>query len=432
MSTKTVDSSVGGRGHQDMRVSSQYPVPQGKVKDNGDISITPAVERFFCFLDGVGGVRQAAFAVAASATLVSSVAAPVIAAIATAAASVGLLFSGVFTMATVVTITIPYTRSSLKKAQEELRKVQSTAKDTDPKVKSAKQMVTIRKLGLASQSILFVMTAVQCASGVVYMLGSAAASLMHYSAVLTGASAALAGIVTNVALGAIYTFRGTVMIYKACLALSMVSSFKKDFKNCKDLHDKMAFLQSEEVGGEAYMQPRVDASCLEKTLADGRVCTMTAAGYKFEDGSVEQYSNDTERQEYVQRVEKGIFSEQLKQMVYAAVGVSMIIGGVLTLAVTALTHGLAPIAISLASAVFFMLAEFIFLSHDSPQFLDCVRDRLFGPIKEGQVPSSGVSVDIGSAPVAAEQRPPIEPIGEGEQVPLLAGLRMGEVIQAVA
>jgi hypothetical protein len=60
----------------------------------------------------------------------------------------------------------------------------------------------------------------------------------------------------------------------------------------------------------------------------------------------------------------------------------------LTLALTALSHGTAPIIISLVSAVFFMAAEYIFLAYDSPKAFDSLKDFLYAPAKRAPTTAS--------------------------------------------
>lgn len=371
-------------------------ITPSQLHNNGENTLSGGGVAVGCLIDAVGGVRQVGFATAASASLASSVAAPAIIAIATAAGSLGLLASGALSMGFTATATIPDASTKVDEANLEFNKARLQARQdhpnygkandkikpseiqNHPRVKSAEQLVNIRKIGVVNQTTLFAMGLIQSACGVVYMLSSQAASVFHYSAILTGTTAVLASAVTNVALGAIYLFRGSMMIDRSRLALSLVGEFRKELQSKTSLEEKIKFLNTAESYGETYMDARVDASCL-KTKNNGLPCIMTAHGFKFPDGKMLPYIGN-EKNEYLARIEKGIFSEQLKHRLYATVGVTMIIGGILTLALTALTHGIAPIAISLGSAIFFMLAENIFFSFDTPQIFNWLRDRLNGPI----------------------------------------------------
>jgi len=383
------------------------------LHNNGENTLSGGGVAVGCLIDAVGGVRQVGFATAASASLVSTAVAPAIAAIATAAASVGLLASGALSMGFTATATIPDACRSVSKAHQEFLKAKhntlsedaqtpqgSPETPEDPRVKSAKQLLTIRKIGVVNQCTLFAMGAIQSACGVVYMLSSQAASVFHYSTILSGSSAVLASAVTNVALGAIYLFRGSMMIHRSRLALSLVGGFRRELQNIESTDGKIKFLKTAESYGETYMDARVDSSCLKKVLsrpADNELMndlgfskdtdivsvTMTANGYKLEGKeNLKAYETEAQKQEYLNAIQKGIFTEQLKHKLYASVGITMIIGGILTLALTALTHGIAPIAISLGSAIFFMLAENIFFSYDTPQIFNWLRDRLHQSPKE--------------------------------------------------
>lgn len=384
------------------------------IKNNGETSLTNTIIATGCLIDTIGGVRQVGFATSASAQLASSVG---VSAIASSAASVGLLCTGPLSMAFSSLCTIPDARSYVIKAQKELDEATSAAQrksmevheessendsllhaqtkrkavESDPRVKSARQVLTIKKIGVASQVFLFAMGAMQTASGIVDMLGSSVASVFHYSPVLTGAAAATATVVTTIGLGVIYLIRGGTMIARAFKAHSIIRNFDKEFKAQSTIDAKIEFLKAQEIHGSTYMSARLDSSCLE-TTKEGQKCVMTAHGFKFEDGRVVEY-NESEKVDYLQAVEKGIFTEKLKHVLCGLIGVSMIIGGVLTLALTVISHGMAPIAISMASAIFFMASEYIFLTYDAPGIFDKMRDWLF----VSSIPRPNASVEVVNA-----------------------------------
>lgn len=366
------------------------------LQNNGETSLTNTIVTTGCLIDTIGGVRQVGFTASASAQLATSVG---VATIASSAASIGLLCSGPISMAFASICTIPDARSHVIAARKELKDAREVApleiiemgvvpvlsREGDPRVKSAKQVLTIKKIGVVSQVCLFAMGAAQTAYGVVDMLGSSVASVFHYSPVLTGAAAATATLVASIGLGVIYMLRGCTMITRAFKAISLISSFNENFKRLAP-DDKIVFLQEQEAHGAAYMSARLDPSCLE-TTKDGKKCVMTARGFRMDNREIIEYT-ETEKAKYLQAVEKGIFTEKLKHVLCGLIGVAMVFGGILTLTLTALSHGTAPIVISLVSAIFFMASESIFLSYDHPRIFNKLRDLLFAP--SIQIPEDSV------------------------------------------
>ena len=76
-------------------------------------------------------------------------------------------------------------------------------------------------------------------------------------------------------------------------------------------------------------------------------------------------------------VDKGIYSQKLKQKIAIIVAISMIIGGILMIAGCVLTGGLLPLIIVLAGATFFLLMESAFLPYDNSTIFEWLRDSFY-------------------------------------------------------
>jgi hypothetical protein len=364
MSTRTVNfSDLTPRG-------SLLPTPQTSPvstvaqnalqKGNADFTLTPGRSFIYCLIDGVGGLRQTAAATEAFSKIF-----PVLS-MATGPAAVailfGLLFTGLFTMATAAAWTIPDANKALTAANKELAEAQPGAVD------EAKQAVEIAQLGLANHSLYFSMGAAQVVSGITGLFSGSAAQILHYAPLLTGISATVTNLIAGVALGGIYVVRGCVMVTKAIKSYLIAGHFHEELIGADD---RLQFMAEAEKKGSSYMDRRVDSSCLVENSR-----TYTADGFKDEKGNITPYSAQ-EKKDYLLRVDKGVFTEQLKHKIAIVIAVAMIVGGILAIVVSAATGGLPLIIIALASAIFFMSMEYIFMTYDSSSLFEGLRDRLY-------------------------------------------------------
>lgn len=347
-----------------------------EAQGNGDFVLTPARSRFYCAVDGVGGVRQVAATTQASAMLATH-STSAVSRIAGAVIPFGLLITGPLVMGSVVKWTLPDAYKALKDAKQELIE----AGDDAEKVKEAEHAVSIAKLGVANHYLCFGMGATQTAAGAAMMMTPEVAHTLHYAPVLTGAAANTALAVTNVALGLAYTVRGAVMLYRTGKAYKPVKKISKQFNKALESNPKQALelLKKEEGKGATYFERRVDPNSLEvkdengnvtgKYTADGLVCLNG----KVIDNSVKAKS------EYLRRVDKGIHVQLAKHRVALIIGAAMVIGGITAIALTFITGGLAPLVIGLVSAIFFICMEYLFFVYDSTALFDKLCDRTYTP-----------------------------------------------------
>ena len=332
-------------------------------KGNADFTLTPGRSAIYCLIDGVGGLRQTGAATEAFSkifpVLSTAVAGP-----ACLAVLFGLLFTGLFTMVTAAAWTIPDANKALTAAHKELAEVKGTGA-----LDEAAQAVEIAKLGLANHLLYFSMGVAQFVSGIVGLLNAPAAHLLHYAPLLTGVSATVANLITGVALGGIYVARGCVMLTRAIKSYLIVDNFHEELIDAKN---RMQFMKDAENKGTSYMDRRIDPSC----LVENKSRTYTADGFKDAKGDVTPYS-EKEKTDYLIRVDKGVFTEQLKHKIAMVIAIAMIVGGVLAIVVSIMTGGLPVIIIALASAIFFMSMEYIFITYDSSSLFEWLRDRLY-------------------------------------------------------
>lgn len=361
-------------------------------KGNADFNLTPGRTFVYCSIDGIGGLRQTSTA-AQSISLLSHASSNA-SNITGAAIPFGLLITGLLSMGTAAFWTLPDSSQALTEAQKELEaaeKALETATDKEESKKvvmEAKHAVEISRLGLANHSLYFSMGASQTASGIVSMLSPETAHVLHYSPILTGHAANIAGLATGVALGAIYVARGGVMLTRAvksyCLVRDFHDEFKKGFENSGSkgqtdgIHAATGFMEKAKVKGQPYLDRRIDQSCLRKTDEKGNYLgTYTEKGFQNPEGEITKYSSDSEKIEYLKRVDKGIYTEKLKHEVAITIAIAMIIGGVLAIVLSVMTGGIAALIIGLVSAIFFMSMEYIFMTYDSSSLFEWLRDRLY-------------------------------------------------------
>lgn len=343
---------------------------------NGDFNHDAIRTPIYMAIDFIGGGRQLAASIQAASLLFHS--STGLSAAAGAAIPIGLLTTGVGSAATALLWTIPDALDNLGSANKELF---CTPIANIEEVEEAKKAVEIARLGLANHSLYFSMGAAQIASGAVAMCTAPIAHVFHYTPVLMGTSATIATTVTGVALGAIYTARGAVMMARAVKSYLIVDEFHNAFKRSSQSEgDKVAqaltFMQDEEAKGATYLDRRVNPTCLRGKNVKGEEIAYTAKGIIAKDGTLKPYTS-AEKQEYLVRVDKGIYTEKLKLKVSMTIAAAMIIGGVLAIVLTAVTGGIAPLIIGLVSAIFFMSMEYIFMAYDSTGIFDILRDSLY-------------------------------------------------------
>ncbi len=321
-------------------------------KGNADMVLTFGRSVAYCTIDGVGGLRQTGAAIQAASLILHT--SPAVSSFAGVATPIGLLFTGPGCMLTAAVWTLPDAYDSLLAANKELESA-----NIQGAMQEAEHAAEIAKLGLANHSLYFSMGAAQTTAGIVEMCGPTMAHVLHYAPVLTGTGASIASIVSGVALGAVYTARGAVMMTRAvksyCLADEFHKNFKAEFKGkefCDKIDNAFKFMEEAKSKGNDYLKRRVDLSCLAKTSTDDKL-------------------------EYLKGVDKGIFTEKLKHQVSMVIAGAMILGGVLAIVLAAVTGGLGPIIAALLAAVFFMSMEYIFMAYDSSYIFESLRDFLY-------------------------------------------------------
>jgi len=349
-------------------------------KTNGDMVLTPGRTGVYCFIDGTGGMRQVSSAVENVVKLTSH--AQGVSHIASVGTPIGLLITGPLCMATAAAWTLPDAVKTLKAAKEELNTLELDElvdQNTQKVIQDAKNAIQLAELGVANQSFYFTMGASQTASGIVGVLSGEAPHLFHYAPVLTGHAASTASMASGAVLGAIYVARGSIMFAKAVKGYRMVDQFHKEFTENyeKGIEEAIGFMQETENLGKGYLERRVDPSCLEIKDEEGKVIwKYTATGKEIANQKI-AYTEE-EKVDYLKAVDKGIYTEKLKHRISMIIATAMIFGGILAIiAACVFTGGIALLVIGLASAIFFMSVEYIFLTYDSSSLFEKLRNRLY-------------------------------------------------------
>lgn len=340
--------------------TSVVGVKAGDVaKSNGDFVLTPQREFVYCGIDFVGGARQISAAMQAGSILAHG--STPLAAVAGAIVPFGLLITGPMGMFASAKWIIPDGHNDLKAANQELL---DAGADSE-KISEAKHAITMARLGLANLYSLFAMSAVQTAAGIGIVLSSETAKVLHYAPLLTGSAATITNGVLGGLLGGVYVVRGAVMLGRTIKGYGHVRKFKKGYKDSLQSLDKaVGFAKEQMQKGDAYIGRRIDLSCLNKGDLDSTL------------------NNQSDKIDFLKRVDKALYTQILKHRVGIIVASAMILGGITAIALTILTGGIAPIIIGLASAIFFMSMEYIFLTYDSSKVFEKLRDYLYKPSAE--------------------------------------------------
>ncbi len=379
-------------------------------KSNGDMVLTPLREFIYAVvIDITGGVTRQTFTIINDViTLASKVHATILPVIACVAIPISLLVSGIGCLVTGLAWTLPDSCDDLAKAEWELASdpqaiklkapeeslmIPDEAEENESKltikklelagtVTEAKEAVEIARLGVVNQYFYTQMGAFQIAAAGVAFAGPEVAHVFHYAPALTGHAASAATATTAIALGAVYLARGAFMLYQSGKSYKKVDKFENELKDKKTLNKVLDFMKESEKLGSSYLNRRVNESCLIEKESDRLTLRYTATGIeriiKGEKTTTTEYANSDEKRIYLERVSKGIYTEKLKHKVRMTIAAAMIIGGVLTIVLAAISGvGLAAIGISLAAAIFFFLMESVYSTYDSSFVFQKLRDFFY-------------------------------------------------------
>lgn len=313
---------------------------------NADFVLTPEREATYIAIDAAGGVIQLGSGNKAVTELAGGVS--MISKVIDVANPILSLIAGAAVVYTAINWTIPDAWDALQEAY---------------KVTSDAEVLTSAKLGLVNH--VFYGTAGAARMGV----GSV--GLASLSPALTGGAATLAQTVTSMFFGGVYAARGLAVLYRAQMNLRAVHQFYSEFRDIQSIDGRIEFMQEAEAKGEAYLNRRMDASCMQ--APEG---TYTAKGLKVGDKIIAY--TEGQKKEYIKRVDKAIYTERLKHIISLIISLTMILGGIATiLAATVFTGGLALFILTLVSAVFFSGMEYIFMVYDSSKLFQKLRDKLY-------------------------------------------------------
>lgn len=331
---------------------------------------TSLQEAVIATVDTVNGTRNAMSIVGTAAafpSLVSMAKASLITGVTIAAASFMYLLTGVMTTVICIASLIPLGLEELKNSSKELKAAVDSK--IQERIKDATEALQEAKLCLANFIGALFMGISQIVVGAVNVCTTPLLTKALHIPAFSSASLKVALVAgSSYGLGGVYVVRGLIQTYRAVRNLNRVNHFSDQFKNClthenTDLDRSIGFLNEKQEIGNAYWGRRVDSSCLKEK-------------------DVTVLSTDEEKIRHLQEVDKGIYSLQLKNRISLFVAAAMIIGGVITIVVTALTGGIAPLICALVCLVAFTCMEYVFLTSDITSLYNWLLDRTYVQSRE--------------------------------------------------
>lgn len=332
-------------------------------ESNGDFILTETRTKVYVSTDIANGTRQVNSAIQSVAALSSGSA--TVAGVTATIGSFGLLGAALVNVGASVCWTIPDSKRELQSVKDEFE----NASDEPSKAEAA-EALSIAKLGVKNHYLLFTMGVTQIASASTAIASPTVANYLGYAPALTGAVSSMATIASGVALGAVYTARGLVMMKKAYKSNAQVNSFYEEFRQRvqadKSLNSAISFMQETEKN-QTYLSRRVDLFCLRDQ----------ANPDTFDFVKNEQVTDRAKCIQYLERVDKAVYSAKLKNKIAFSIGFAMVIGGILAIAVSILSGGTAPLIVALISATIFVMMEYTFVTYDSSRAFVWLRDRYY-------------------------------------------------------
>lgn len=337
--------------------------PSQLQESNGDFILTETRTRLYVGTDIANGTRQVNATVQSVAALSGSSA--TVAGITATIGAFGLLGAALVNVGASVCWTIPDSRQELRNVQDELE-----AASDEPSKAEAAEALSIAQLGVKNHYLLFTMGLAQIASASTAIASPTVANCLRYTPALTGAASGIATIASGVALGAVYTARGVVMMKKAYKSNAQVNQFYAEFRqriqSDNSLNAAIAFMQEAEKN-QTFLNRRVDVFCL-RDQTNSEIFDFVENG---------QVTDRAKSVRYLERVDKAVYSAKLKNKISFSIGFAMVIGGILAIVVSILSSGIAPLIVALISATIFVMMEYTFVTYDSSRSFVWLRDRFY-------------------------------------------------------
>lgn len=231
------------------------------------------------------------------------------------------------------------------------------------------------------------MSASQLSIFIVTMLQAGAAHFYHYAPILLGYSAYLVTMALDTLLSVVYIFRGVVMGARSQLIIHKIWDFLDKFKveinqgatEKTQIKNGIKLMQEAETKNQSYLTTRVDASCLREKKGETTI-VYTANGKKIRNNNGSEESQGytyEEKKDYLEKVNKGIYSAKLKTNISRYVALAMVIAGIASVILTFVTGGTYAAILLIVSGFIFAIMEFGFLPYDSTWMFCLFRDFLF-------------------------------------------------------
>jgi hypothetical protein len=255
------------------------------------------------------------------------------------------------------------------------------------------------ELGTVNWGLLLGIGVTQIALGVTALLGAETASLLGYSAALVGQVALVTLQVLVAGTGAIYLARGGLMVYRALTNLELAKSLRQE------IEDTFKNLSEDPTDDVKNLIKFFEMNSATKEVDGKNVDIYTGT-------SIEKIKGITSKEalvEYLQKLDKGLYSEILKQETALYIGMAMILGGVLTLIAAGFSSGISVPIISAISSAAFLCVEGIFLRYDSSDSMNKYTESKYQK-PDWLRANDGLSSEIPRSPSALEVEAPCYPI----------------------
>ena len=369
-----------------------------RVEDNGDLKLTPTRSFVYVSIDALGVIRQ-----------ICQIARPAIAVI---SAPFTLIPAGVMYVYSGIFWTVPDAQAAHEASKKRVEVAQSFK---NPASETAKRSELIDLLGVINQKLFIAMGLGQLLLGAFLLFTKEALQTFGPQAIqlaVLGAKALFKCIqVIAGMLGVIYIIRGIVQTGRAILMYYRLCQFRNELKNVHNnnimdlIHAKqkeffgeegdttfdpthLAFLKDflvERVGQEVAFQlmDKVIAECNWGKQIEGMTSAQKteSLGKDFDEHIQQSKTNSTGRKELTSDdINQAIFTEKYKAAVSMFIGVSMVIGGILSVLVAVGTSGLSAATIALVNAVFMFCVDGPFITSDSPMLFNFFRDMFYSSL----------------------------------------------------
>lgn len=259
--------------------------------------------------------------------------------------------------------TIPAAKKRYDNALEHYNIVNLTPNQASNQALSyVNEELTVAELGLTSQSLFGAMGGAMLGNGVVATMSPASASVLGFAPVVSA----------EIATGAAVGYGGAMVLFGAALLgssayhLHYLNEFEQKFH--EQLRSGSLTEAVDNAVGIVEDLRKEDPSALERRV--GNVTPLK------KDAKLE------EKIQYLEDVDKGIYTKKLHQYLVAILGTTLVLVGIASIVALCVATGGA--LIGLAAAALSILIIGVYICRDSPQKFERLRDNRYTPSQEIQ------------------------------------------------